>query len=217
MTRPSRSRASRRAGIAFAAIALVVLAARSSAQPLGERVPGGADLLNSDRIEAAFGSYGIEVLSSDAGLRVSNLYSTHAGEATTRTFAVVVYPTEVDASFAAAHAAILDGASIGATLRADGWQVVKHNRYFGRIASSPRVERLMRLDGPAELALHVYALEIVKGDSRFSYATIAEVHHPEYLSRHGVISIYAPGWEGADSADLGALAEIVRIVTEQMR
>ena len=33
------------------------------------------ELLNSERIEQQFGSYGIDVLESDAEMRVSNLYS----------------------------------------------------------------------------------------------------------------------------------------------
>jgi len=201
------------------ALALAALAAAAQAQaPLGEGVEGGPELLNSDRIEAAFGSYGIEVLASDDRLRVSDLYSTDDGERTTRTYAVVVYPAVVDAAFADAHAAILAGGSIGATLRAYGWQVVKKHRFFGVIESTPRVERMMRLDGVRNLALHVYELEIVRGSTQFSYATIAEVHHPDYLGATGLVALYAPGWKGAsDEEAADAIADLVAIVADSMR
>jgi hypothetical protein len=38
--------------------------------------PAGAQILNSERIEQTFGSYGIEVIASEGSLRLSNLYST---------------------------------------------------------------------------------------------------------------------------------------------
>src|SRR5262245_42966767 len=38
-------------------------------------VPAAPELLNSERIEQKFGSYGIAVLRSDERLRVANLYS----------------------------------------------------------------------------------------------------------------------------------------------
>jgi hypothetical protein len=47
--------------------------------------PITAQILNSERIEQTFGSYGIDVIASDALLRVSNLYSRHDGEKITRT------------------------------------------------------------------------------------------------------------------------------------
>ena len=59
-----------------------------------ERTP-----LNSERIEARYGSYGIEVLESDTRIRESNLFSEHAGGRVTRTFAIVQYPEIVHSEF----------------------------------------------------------------------------------------------------------------------
>jgi hypothetical protein len=48
----------------------------------------------------------------------------------------------------------------------------------------------MRLTGPHDLALHVYQLVLVRGDIELEYATIMEAHHPEYLDRRDLESIF---------------------------
>ena len=53
-------------------------------------------ILNSDRIEQRFGSYGIEVLASEAGLRRSNLFSYEGDTAICRTYAVVQFAEPLD-------------------------------------------------------------------------------------------------------------------------
>lgn len=168
------------------------------------------ELLNSERIELQFGSYGIEVLASDDELRVSDLYSVDSvtGERTTRTIAIVRYPPAIAAAFAGPHRLILGGGSIGATFRAAGWSVSKSHRYFGRHISSPAIERIMRLDDtPAKLAAHAYELEIERDGQRFVYATILEIHHPAYLSLAGVRRIYAPDWDERDNDDVAPLLD----------
>jgi len=77
-------------------------------------------LLNSERIAARFGNYGIEVLAGDSRERVSNLYSEANGERTCRTFAVVRYPAAIDSAVAAEHDEIVRGGSIGAVFAAHG-------------------------------------------------------------------------------------------------
>jgi hypothetical protein len=151
------------------------------------------ELLNSERIERTFGSYGIEVLESDATIRVSNLYSLEHGERVCRTFAVVRYPAVVDPEFAAEHAAIVAGQSIGATFAAGGWTVVKTHRYFGEVDTTPRLAALMGGVTESRLAMHVYELDIVKDGARYQYAAIAEVHHPDYLDLAEVRGIYGAG------------------------
>lgn len=197
-------------------VALVLLAAQSAviAQSAGD-ADATRELLNSERIAAAFGSYSVEVLSSDGGLRVSSLYSEDDRGRTTRTFALVRYPASVDPAFAEAHATILAGGSIGATLRADGWRVIKAHRYFGEMPSTPRLERLMRLERGAPLAIHVYVLDIARADSRFEYATIAEIHHPDYLTLGDLRRIYAPGWRAPAANDslVGAMLDVVATQT----
>ena len=66
----------------IAAIALVAQLHASAQAPVRE-------LLNSERIAATFGSYGVEVLEQNGAVRVSNLFSGEGEERVTRTFAVV--------------------------------------------------------------------------------------------------------------------------------
>ncbi|HSG65667.1 MAG TPA: hypothetical protein VLD39_11735 [Gammaproteobacteria bacterium] len=156
-------------------------------------VPGEEELLNSERIEQVYGSYGIEVVSSTPGLRVSRLYSTHDERQICRTFAVVVYTGEIDAAIAAEHAAVLDGSSIGATFAARGWGVRKAHRYFGEIESTPRLEALMGGIEPGRLAVHIYALSVGRDDRELDYASVVEVHHPDYLGLADLRRIYGDG------------------------
>ena len=146
--------------------------------------------LNSERIEQTFGNYGVEVLTSDVSRRISSLYSTDDGIRTTRTLAVVAWNNLAPASLADAHAAILSGASIGATLEAAGWVVVKANYYYGETPASEEVSRLMRKPQGTMLATHGYGLAVARDGEQFGYATIVEIHHPDYLDLETVESIY---------------------------
>ncbi len=149
-----------------------------------------AKLLNSERIEQKFGSYGIDVLASDAQVRVSDLYSLENGAKVCRTFAVVLYPEPVDTRYAAEHREILAGGSIGAVFKRHGWTVTKKNLYFGTLAPTPKVETLMHDNSGRRLAVHVYALYASKAGATLRYATIAEVHAPAYLTLAEVRGIY---------------------------
>jgi hypothetical protein len=146
--------------------------------------------LNSERIEKAFGSYGVEVLASDLSRRISSLYSTDEGVRTTRTLALVAWEPLARASLADAHAAIVGGASIGATLEAAGWAVEKRNFYYGETPASAEVSRLMRIPQGTMLATHGYGLAVARDGESFGYATIVEIHHPDYLDLDTVESIY---------------------------
>jgi hypothetical protein len=151
-------------------------------------------ILNSDRIEQRFGSYGIEVLASEAGLRRSNLFSYEDDIATCRTYAVVQFVEPLDDSFGAAHEKVLAGESIGATFRDDGWDIQKRTLHIGRVRLPDRstpVGTLMRLSGSHDLALHVYQLVLVRGDMELEYATILEAHHPEYLTAQELGEIFS--------------------------
>ena len=142
-----------------------------------------APMLNSERIAAVFGSYGVELLHQEGRSRESNLYSTHGPDTVTRTLAVVDLPSQVPESLGDAHDAILGGASIGATLKAAGWTVDKELLWDGTL-DAPSADgwlgELMRLDGPEPLAAQLYRLELSRGEERFAYASIAEIHHPEH-------------------------------------
>jgi hypothetical protein len=150
----------------------------------------GAPLLNSERIEREFGSYGIEVVYSDSGLRLSNLYSTHDGHRITRTFAIVGYPGSVPPDYAAEHRAILDGASIGATFRSAGWNVVKDNLLIDEVPAFAPLTEGMQTSAGALLALHAYELDVARNGERYAYAVIVEIHHPDYLDRADLLRIY---------------------------
>jgi hypothetical protein len=165
--------------------------------------PPARELLNSERIAERFGGYGIEVLESDAALRVSNLFSTDGNPRVCRTFAVVRYPDAVDPAFAAEHAVILKGGSIGAVFAAAGWEVRKSHLYFGERPAAARVATLMSVPTGTLLAEHVYVLDIAKNGQIFQYAALVEIHHPEYLRRADLPRIYG----SANSAGHDALVE----------
>jgi hypothetical protein len=156
------------------------------------------------------------VLESDATTRVSNLYSEHAGKRICRTFAVVRYPPSVDARLASEHAAILAGGSIGATFTARGWTVVKTHRYAGEVATTPRLATLMGGIDTPRLAVHVYALSVFKDDMHGEYATIAEVHHPDYLGLDDVQEIYGVGGPLPTEPDAATRA-LLALVAEEGR
>jgi hypothetical protein len=140
-------------------------------------------LLNSERIRDRFGSYGIEILADNNGLRRANLYSHADAGKTCRTFALVRTldaPRDIDTE----HAAIASGRSIGATFRDSGWTVAKKTLFTGNTGLAdidPDVTRLMRLAGTERVALHAYELIVERRDQAITYATILELHHPDYL------------------------------------
>lgn len=150
-------------------------------------------LLNSERIEAIFGSYGIEVLEHGDFLRVSSLYSLEGGRKICRTFAMVAYPATIDPRIAAEHREILAGGSIGAVFKKAGWKAKKEHRYFGELPADPdrlRLFRLMGDRGKEKLAVHVYRMHLERGEESLDYATLVEVHHPAFLDLQDLRGIY---------------------------
>jgi transketolase N-terminal domain/subunit len=153
-----------------------------------------SERLNSERIAKRFGSYGIEVLSSEPGLRRSNLYSSEDGMMTCRTYAVVRFVDEPDTVIDAEHAKILAGQSIGAIFKASGWTIVKETLHIGAASlddAAHPVATLMRLDRSAEVAMHVYRLLLQKGRRAIDYATLIEMHHPDYLGRADLMRLFS--------------------------
>ena len=150
-------------------------------------------LLNSERIERRFGSYGIDVLASEAGLRRSSLYSVENGEHVCRTYAIVRFTENPDTSIGAEHAKVLAGNSLGEVFRSNGWNIHKQTMHIGSFdvaADDTDVGRLMRLDADATLGLHVYQLLLARSGRIFEYATIIEAHHPDYLGEQQLLEIY---------------------------
>jgi hypothetical protein len=166
-------------------IALAALAACAGPPPVRE-------VLNSERIAAEFGSYGIEVLEQDSDARVSNLYSVGADGRTCRTFAIVRYPPSIDPAVSQEHATIVAGGSIGAVFAAEGWDVRKTHLSYGERPATAKLASLMRIDGGTTLAEHVYVLDVVKDGRVIEYAALVEIHHPDYLNRGELERIYGP-------------------------
>jgi len=178
-------------------VAIAALApAQSPAQP-----PTG-EPLNSERIAAKFGSYGVEVLAQTDELRVSNLYSSDAGTRTCRTFAIVSYPARIDPALAVPHAAIVAGGSIGAVFAAQGWEVRKTHLHYGELEASQLLAKLMGIEVGTRLAEHVYGLEVAKDGRVLEYAALVEIHHPDYLVLDNLAEIYGP-------SDLGLRRDLV--------
>lgn len=153
--------------------------------------------LNSERIERYFGSYSVQVLEESAELRVSSLNSRELSGPVCRTLAVVRYAGQPrPPSLQMAHREILRGGSIGATLTAAGWRVEKTTRYLGELsltADDLRLRELMQINAEDSLALHIYDLHGVRDRQRVAYATIVEIHHPDYLSASDLARIYENG------------------------
>jgi len=142
-------------------------------------------LLNSERIERRYGSYGVELVEQDAERRLSCLYSIADGVRTCRTVAIVEFVPTPAAPLRPALDRIRAGASLGATLEDAGFSVRKTNRYTGeyRLGNEPGAlwQSWFRIGLPAKAALHIYELDAEYGGQQLPVATVAEVHHPNYL------------------------------------
>jgi hypothetical protein len=173
------------------------------------------ELLNSERIEEIFGSYGIDVLQNDLQLRRSNLYSVADGVRTCRTYAVVQFLEQPDERTQSEHARIVSGGSIGEVFKSQGWKIFKQTLHTGTIDVSDgiTVASLMRLDGNSEIAMHVYRLLLEKDATSITYATIIEVHHPDYLDLEGLRQLYPVSESTILSQD--QIAALVSLVTDR--
>lgn len=142
-------------------------------------------LLNSERIESCFGSYGVEVLRQEGRLRVSSLYSLEGGRRVTRTLAISEFSAALPDSLDDAYQAIRAGASMGATLQAAGWRVEKRQRFLGELDMA---KASACFSGPVEpqdqqsLAVQVYDLYVVRERESVLFAQLAELHDPRYLT-----------------------------------
>lgn len=141
-------------------------------------------LLNSERIQLKFGSYGVELLYQDTDIRLTNLYSLENGDKVMRTFAFVQFPAFIDTAFQQEHEEILNGGSIGAVFKQNGWIITKRQLFSGNMHCSeecPKLKRWMGAFTTHTLAMNIYSFKIEKDGKSFHYANIAEVYHPDYL------------------------------------
>jgi hypothetical protein len=150
-------------------------------------------LLNSERIARTFGSYGVDVLQASSERRVSSLYSVSGDDKITRTFAVVKFSGPARRAFASEHSQVEAGQSLGVVFKSAGWEIEKNNIFIGEM-EIPRkyglLSELMQIDLPKFLAAHVYQFVIRKDGRSYDYATIVELHHPDYLSAEDLEAVY---------------------------
>lgn len=171
------------------------------------------ELLNSERIRANFGSFGIDVLAYKNNIRRSNLFSLENGQRICRTYAVVRFENVPDLLIGQEHTQVLAGHSIGSTYKANDWEILKQTQYTGSLkldGERKSLMELMRLPSNRDLAMHVYRLALKKQDQIIEYATIIEVHHPDYLDENALSKLFevveAVRLDSIELAELSALA-----------
>ena len=143
------------------------------------------ELLNSERIEARFGNYGVEILDQNQRIRRSSLYSSEGAVRTCRTYAIVQFANPLANGIETPHKAVKSGQSLGSTFRDAGWSIVKTSLFTGSLSlpdEGGRVSELMRLGSRNDLAMHVYRLDLARDGELIHYADIIEIHHPDYLT-----------------------------------
>lgn len=169
--------------------------------------------LNSERIERKFGSFGIAVLSDEGGVRRTNLFSLENGRRTCRTYAIVRFDNVPEELIGEQHTQILSGLSIGATFKQSGWDILKQTRYLGDFnlsGSHSPIPGLMKLQSDPTVAMHVYRLALKKGEQIVEYATIIELHHPDYLNHESLSELYrVDESDRLDTNELSILSTLV--------
>jgi len=175
-------------------------------------------VLNSERIRQQYGSYYVEVLTSSADRRVSNLYTLEGEQKICRTFALVTFIDPRNAAIEDEQRQITAGASIGTVFKDHGWTIRKRNLHLGTIEAAGNaalIAGLMDISVPTELALHVYRFELHKGNERIDYAIIAEVHHPDCLTPTRLLDLYERSPQ--ETISRTSLARIQANLTQLMR
>ena len=173
-------------------------------------------LLNSERIEQQFGSYGIDVLASEAGLRRSSLFSVEAEDRICRTYAIVRFTDDPHTSYGPEHANVLAGNSLGEVFKSNGWSIHKQTLHIGTFEldkTGSEIAELMQFTDTISLSLHIYQLLLAKDSQVFEYATIIEAHHPDYLSQSDLLAIYH--YDNSESLSASSLAELIQLVTSK--
>lgn len=174
------------------------------------------ELLNSERIESRYGNFGIEVVSQIDRVRRSRLYSSANGTRTCRTYAIAQIASEPPPEIAAEHRQISAGASIGATFKSNGWRVFKETRLIDSILLEEdphNIYTCMHLDDSTPLAVHVYRLLLNKGSRVIDYATIIELHHPDYLREDDVRRLFE--FDDTDAPSASERRDWIALVKEK--
>jgi hypothetical protein len=110
-----------------------------------------------------------------------------------RTLALVEFSAADVAEIAVEHRRILAGGSIGAVFKEAGWTIDKISSHYcwsnSSLQSMPDLQR-MNIPFPATLATHTYVFNVQKEASSINYATITEIHHPDYLQAADLTNEY---------------------------
>lgn len=147
--------------------------------------------LNSDRIAERYGSYSVRVLFQDDSARLASLESLHPEGPVTRTLALTQFVAPRPAVLEAPHARIAGGGSIGATFREAGFTIRKEPVCLDDVSlDRGEAARGLRIDLPAVVAVHAYRFVVRRDGREFDYATIVEMHHPDYLQREDLQKLY---------------------------
>ena len=150
-------------------------------------------LLNSERIEQKFGSYGIDIVQSDNQSRVSFLYSLEPNNKNKKnyhTLAIVKFKETRQVSNI--HEKILNGGSIGKSFKKEGWEIDKTNHQM-MVTSNPNkllFKSWLPQISNENLALHFYELNVKTENYHYLYAEILEIHHPKYLGFNDLTEVY---------------------------
>jgi hypothetical protein len=162
---------------AGSALSVVLLSGAYAVDVAGER-------LNSDAIRTRFGSYGVRVLEQDRQRRLASLFSSHEGGEITRTLALTKFTVPVAPALQVIDRDIRAGASLGATLREAGWQVIKSGA-IECLGKAGGFFAGMAGDGvtpESPILLRAYGLSASRDDANIDYATIAEAYHPQHIA-----------------------------------
>lgn len=185
-----------RAVLAGSLSSLALLACTANPVSNSGSSAAASDLLNSDRIRTRYGNYGVEIVAQDQDTRVSSLYSSNESNCRTiRTLALVRFHSSTAARVSASHQRIVAGSSIGETLRSAGYPVIKRHIGAANLARHSHHAVVQHFPDSQErtaIATHKYVLEINIAGKQEAYATIVEIHHPDYLSLQQLEAIFGP-------------------------
>ena len=169
-----------------------------------------SNLLNSERIEKKFGSYGIEIIENTGSSRVSFLYSLdkncqqnlslketqigiHCKQY--KTLAIVKFLNTNDVIDE--HTKILKGASVGATFKNQNWTIKKENILISEIHNKENqiINEWSNNSNLEKFAFHIYDISLKKNQLQLKYAQIIEIHNPNYLIIDDLIEIYDESYQ----------------------
>ncbi|MDG1016142.1 MAG: hypothetical protein P8O19_04690 [Woeseiaceae bacterium] len=169
-----------------------------------------SNLLNSERIEKKFGSYGIEIIENTGSSRVSFLYSLdkncqqnlslketqigiHCKQY--KTLAIVKFLNTNDVIDE--HTKILKGASVGATFKNQNWIIKKENILISEIHNKENqiINEWSNNPDLEKFAFQIYDISLKKNQLQLKYAQIIEIHNPNYLIIDDLIEIYDESYQ----------------------